>query len=139
MGVCPRVGLYPELYSSDFSMTLLSNSQMFFLLIFLSQNPTNTCPFWVYYLLSIVPPTHDDVLVVDGGALVSANAYTAYKCFFSLASLLALSFEMYEFLGCVSDSTTSTNSSEVEEEEFHREIQRTIKTKMHGRRITVSI
>ena len=43
---------------------------------------------------SIVPPTHDDVLVVDGGAIVTVNAYVAYKyIFFSLASLLALCFE----------------------------------------------
>ena len=59
--------------------------------------------------------------------------------FFSFASLLALSFEKYEFPGCLSDSTSSTNSSEVEEEEFHREIQHMIETKMHGRRISVSI
>ena len=36
---------------------------------------------------------HDDVLVVDGGAIVAANAYVAYKYFFSLSSLLALNFE----------------------------------------------
>ena len=42
---------------------------------------------------SIAPPTHDDVLVVDGGARVAANAYAAYKFFFSLAPLLALNFE----------------------------------------------
>ena len=42
---------------------------------------------------SIAPPTHDDVLVVDGGAIVAANAYVAYKKIFSLSSLLALNFE----------------------------------------------
>ena len=46
---------------------------------------------------SIAPPTHDDVLVVDGGVIVTANAYIAYKFFFSLASLPALSFESVSF------------------------------------------
>ena len=36
---------------------------------------------------------HDDVLVVDGGAIGAANAYVAYKYFFNLSSLLALNFE----------------------------------------------
>ena len=42
---------------------------------------------------SIVPPTNDDVFVVDGGATATANASVVYKYFLSLASLLALSFE----------------------------------------------
>ena len=42
---------------------------------------------------SIAPPTHDVVLVVGGGAIVTANAYVAYKYFLSLSSLLALNFE----------------------------------------------
>ena len=42
---------------------------------------------------STAPPTHDDVLVVDGGAIVAANAYVAFKYFLSLFSLLALNFE----------------------------------------------
>ena len=32
--------------------------------------------------VSIAQPTHDVVLVVDGGAIVAANAYVAYKYFF---------------------------------------------------------
>ena len=44
-----------------------------------------------------MPPTHDDVLVVDGGAIVAANAYVAYKYFLSLSSLLALDFERTSF------------------------------------------
>ena len=46
-----------------------------------------------YIIESIAPPMHDDVLVVYGGAIVTVTTYVGYKCFFSLASLLALSFE----------------------------------------------
>ena len=46
---------------------------------------------------SIAPPTHDDVLVVDGGRRSAANAYVAYEYFFSLSSLLALNFESTSF------------------------------------------
>ena len=44
---------------------------------------------------SIAPPTHNDVLVVDGGAIVTANAYVTYryKYICSSSSLLALNFE----------------------------------------------
>ena len=38
-----------------------------------------------------------DVLVVDGGAIVTANACVTYKYYFSLSSLLALSFESTTF------------------------------------------
>ena len=32
-------------------------------------------------ILSIVPPTHDGVLVVEGGAIVTANANIVYSYF----------------------------------------------------------
>ena len=64
-------------------------------------------------------PTHGDVLVIDGGAIVTANAYVAYKYFVSLSSLLALNFESTSFPGSSSDSTNSANSLEAEEEELY--------------------
>ena len=57
--------------------------------------------------------------MVDGGAIVAANSYVAYKYFFILPSLLALNFEKYEFRGSSSDSTNAANSSEAEEEELY--------------------
>ena len=93
---------------------------------------------------SIAPPTHNDVLMVDGGAIVTANAYVTYKYFSSLSSLVALNLESTSSQDLHPTRLTPLICQKQRKRNFilpvpssWTKFNSTIKVKFTGRRITI--